>query len=119
MSSASPHPASGDPAAIDVPFFTVDELCAAHGLVPAIVKIDVEGAEADVLRGAAATLRVHRPVLCLELHLDFLERLGEPAGATLSHLSEIGYRFETRSGKALPAWCVGRSLKAVMRVVAR
>ncbi len=111
--------ASGDAAAIDVPFLTIDELCATHCVVPAIVKIDVEGAEADVLRGAAATLRAHRPILCLELHLDFLERLGESAAAMLAGLSDIGYRFETPSGRPLAAWRVGRSLKAMMRIVAR
>lgn len=111
--------AAGEAGAIEVPFFTVDELCASRGIVPAIVKIDVEGAEADVLRGATATLCAHRPVLCLELHLDVLERLGESVGAMLSALSAMGYRFETPSGKALPAWRVSQSMKAMMRVVAR
>ena len=105
--------------AIDVPFVTVDELCAARGFVPSIVKIDVEGAEAAVLRGAIQTLRAHRPVLCLELHLDMLEQSGESAGAMLEALSRIGYRFETPSGTPLPAWRLSRSLKAIVRIVAR
>lgn len=111
--------ATDEAGAVDVPFVTVDELCVARAIVPAIVKIDVEGAEAEVLRGAIATLRAHRPVLCLELHNDLLEQRGESPAALLDGLSRLGYRFETPSGVPLPAWRLGRSLKAIVRIVAR
>lgn len=42
---------------------------------PALMKIDVEGAEAMVLRGARETLRRHRPVIFAEVHSSAL--LGE------------------------------------------
>lgn len=47
---------------------TVDAFCAGRGLVPAGIKVDVEGAEDAVLRGARDTLARHRPWLLLELH---------------------------------------------------
>jgi FkbM family methyltransferase len=37
-----------------------------EGFVPALVKIDVEGAEEEVLRGALDTIRRHQPVVVLE-----------------------------------------------------
>lgn len=109
----------GTPAAIDVPFTTIDHLCAERGLTPAIVKVDVEGAEGAVLRGARETIRRCRPVLCLELHLDALERAGEPVHALLDGLLSLGYQFETAEGSPVSASRVTRSLRAIVRIVAR
>jgi len=36
------------------------------GYVPALIKIDVEGAEAHVIEGGLATIRAHRPMLIFE-----------------------------------------------------
>lgn len=45
-----------------------DSLIADGIPAPSFIKIDVEGAEADVLRGAANLLQRHRPVLAIEIH---------------------------------------------------
>jgi FkbM family methyltransferase len=48
---------------------TLDELVSAGRILPPrFMKIDVEGAEHDVLRGAAATLSRHHPVILLSTH---------------------------------------------------
>jgi FkbM family methyltransferase len=52
-----------------VPVLALDSWIAATGMAPpSVLKIDVEGAEAGVLRGMAETLRSARPALVIELH---------------------------------------------------
>jgi FkbM family methyltransferase len=46
------------------------------GFVPALVKIDVEGAEREVLAGAAVTLTRHRPVVVFEHGLGSADHFG-------------------------------------------
>lgn len=58
--------------------------------LPALVKIDVEGAEALLLRGAEDLLREHHPKLLVELH-------GAPeARAVVSFLCDLGYACAAR-----------------------
>ena len=57
---------------------------------PALMKIDVEGAELMVLKGAMATLRAHKPVIFAEIHsTQLLAQCGALLGAegyTIEHL---------------------------------
>lgn len=46
----------------------LDSLCDRHGLTPTALKIDVEGAEGAVIRGASETIRRARPVIFLSTH---------------------------------------------------
>jgi FkbM family methyltransferase len=57
--------AEGEP--IDVEVTTVDAEVAAAGLRPAVVKIDVEGGELQVLGGMSGTIAAHRPVVLVEV----------------------------------------------------
>jgi len=54
---------------------------------PDVVKIDVEGAEADVLTGAREMLRVSRPTMFLEAHGGVLEE------ACSQQLVQLGYKI--------------------------
>lgn len=65
-----------------VPTISLDSL-ADHFPPPDVIKIDVEGAEAEVLKGAAAVLRAHPRVIC--------EVAGENAVAVRDLLGESGY----------------------------
>jgi FkbM family methyltransferase len=54
---------------IEVRVRRLDDYRGAAGLpAPSVIKVDVEGAEAEVLRGASATIAACRPVLMVELH---------------------------------------------------
>jgi FkbM family methyltransferase len=103
----------------DLDLVTVDGEVERSGLVPTVLKIDVEGHEGAVLHGARETLLEHRPLVFLELHLDVLEANGPPPADVLALLEQAGYRFETLAGVPRPAaWFAGRPV-AVLRLVAR
>jgi FkbM family methyltransferase len=58
---------------------------------PDLVKIDVEGAERDVLLGALGTLRAHRPAVIMEYSCINTENAGYPRELLLELLREAGY----------------------------
>jgi FkbM family methyltransferase len=53
---------------VEVRVDTLDAFLARETMRPSVIKIDVEGAEIDVLRGATETLRTIRPTVLLEIH---------------------------------------------------
>lgn len=63
-----------------------------------VVKVDVEGAELDVLRACARTIATHRPVVYLEVNTAALARFGATARDVGSHLADLGYRFFRNAG---------------------
>lgn len=73
-----------------------------HGQVD-FIKIDVEGAEYDVLAGGVGLLAAHRPTVVLEL--------GHCREATALHrlLEPLGYEYFGTGGEQLPALAVCKS----------
>ncbi len=54
---------------LEVEQVTIDELLAAGEILPpALVKIDVEGAELAVIEGMRSTIAAHQPAIVCELH---------------------------------------------------
>jgi FkbM family methyltransferase len=95
---ARPYPAGAQTTTIEVEIRTLDDELPA-GMRPRLMKIDVEGAELSVLRGASKTLEQHSPTIVFE-H-------GEPASAAYGDrsvdlhrfLSELGYRIFDMEGR--------------------
>lgn len=54
------------------------------------LKLDVEGAELDALRGAERTIRRCRPVIMVELKDRLLARRGTSSAETIAYLTELG-----------------------------
>jgi FkbM family methyltransferase len=73
---------------------TLDRYAAKRGLTRIdFIKLDVEGGEMDVLRGASASLLRHRPILICEV-LDLATApWGYPAREIVSALADYGYRW--------------------------
>jgi len=65
-----------------------------------LVKIDVEGAELDVLRGGERTLARFRPYLILEVQNETAQSAGHEAKDILQFLEQLGYAFFTVGRKA-------------------
>jgi FkbM family methyltransferase len=74
-----------------VPVRTLDSEVKELGLVPTIIKIDVEGWELEVLKGAENILARYRPLLFLSLHPEALARLHTSSDVVQAWLEERGY----------------------------
>jgi hypothetical protein len=72
---------------------TLDDEVSDLKLVPTFVKIDVEGAELDVLQGAAQVLARHRPRLLLSLHPRRLAQAGLDCDAVRQWLVARDYQW--------------------------
>ena len=73
-------------------FDTLDNYVAHHEVARIdLLKIDVDGYEARVIRGGIATLRRDHPLLCVELAQSTLDRLGDDLEVLLRTLREAGY----------------------------
>jgi FkbM family methyltransferase len=79
---------------IDVGATSLDRYFEGTGLD--FAKVDVEGAEADVLRGMRRLLHERRPALALEFHT-------EVGWSGRRELLEAGYRLETLTGEPVDA----------------
>jgi FkbM family methyltransferase len=76
---------------VDLTVTTLDRFCADHGVAPQLMKIDVDGYEGKILRGAENLLRTAKPTILLELHRDEAQRDGITRTKVADILFEAGY----------------------------
>jgi FkbM family methyltransferase len=71
---------------------TLDNLVYQYNIKPGFIKIDTEGAEFLVLKGALKTIKEFRPIIISELCDDFLEKLNHSAKDVIDLLIENNYK---------------------------
>jgi FkbM family methyltransferase len=88
-----------------VPTVSLDSFCHRHNLLPRVVKIDVEGFEGEVLRGAKGILAKARPTVFCALHPEILEKIGASPRQVVEMMEQLGYAARGPGGKGvdLPA----------------
>jgi FkbM family methyltransferase len=92
----------GTRSSIDVRLDTLDAFLQKGGHTPSLIKIDVEGAELDVLKGALTTLRTTRPTVLLEIH-----GWDDAASKEILELfSSVGYTTSMAGSRGHEAFCV-------------
>lgn len=88
----------------NVPVTTVDAVLSRHSITQiAVLKIDAEGSEADVLRGATRLLNTCHPAVLFEINPAASSGLGHSYSDAAEILRAIGYKmFRVQGGRAEP-----------------
>jgi FkbM family methyltransferase len=69
-----------------------------------VLKVDVEGAELDVLRGATQILTKNKPVIIIEVIESHMARFGHNKDALILFLKKLGYAIRPVEGSIEPCW---------------
>lgn len=77
---------------IEVPTITIDTLCADFSLTPELIKIDVEGAEYDVLQGSKACAEKEQTRYLVEMHSNPQMTMVTNTENVMSWCRELGYQ---------------------------
>jgi len=97
---------------IDVTILTIDTLVKQEHLSKVnFIKIDVEGAEYDAIRGGEQTFRELRPVCILAIHPDPIEAKGDKLEDIYDFVSNLSYHI-TYEGKPISKdiFCANKKL---------
>ena len=89
----------------DVEVVSLDQFCERYHIDRVdVIKVDAEGSEFAILRGAADTLSRFRPKLLMELNTPALDRQGAASKDVLSLLMSSGYRvYRTAPYREIPS----------------
>lgn len=74
----------------------MDEYCEKYQLIPHFLKVDVEGNELKVFKGAEAILKKHRPKILVEIEARHIGK--EQVMETIHYLESLGYEGKIIQG---------------------
>jgi hypothetical protein len=83
---------------VSVPRVRLDDFFAREPMPPDLLKIDVDGAEMDVLAGMPKILAQDGVELLLEIHRHLLPAFGSTAEAVVERLRGLGFRLSRVAG---------------------
>jgi FkbM family methyltransferase len=88
-----------DPLGAAIPVFSLDELTRdeKYSQRPMLLKIDVEGAELMVVRGARELIRRYRPEILLSAHPPALPTYGHSMEELEREITQLGYQIDVVS----------------------
>ena len=96
---------------IQVATETIDHICKTHSLLPAVIKIDVEGAELDVLKGGRNTLALPGLHVFVEFHPAAWRQAGISRADVEHELFEQGFTVESLDPSCDPWMTEGVSVR--------
>jgi Methyltransferase FkbM domain len=91
LGASSLAPVKDGQRSFSVPAVSVDNYCLTCKVLPDLMKIDVEGAEISVLRGASQMLREKHPTLLVEVAEVNLRQFGFTSDELIRELKGFGY----------------------------
>jgi FkbM family methyltransferase len=87
---------------IDVDVTTIDSFISKQNIVPDVIKIDTEGFELNILKGAVNFLNNYNPMIFLEVHPAFLCELGYSVEELIEFLGTYKYKIYDLNFKLIP-----------------
>ena len=78
---------------------TLDKFCEDMKIKPELIKVDVEGAEIDLLWGGITIIKSSRPTIVLSLHPGHIRQMGQSLKSLTDYLQEVNYQCLTYDGK--------------------
>ncbi len=84
-----------------IDFTTLDDYVAGHNVGKVdVIKLDVDGYEYKIIRGALETIKADKPIIITELGVSTLKKAGDDANELVDTLAGIGYRFYSDKNQA-------------------
>ena len=80
---------------------TLDTYCRNTDLKPQIIKIDVEGAEINVLKGAKEIIYKYKPTIYLSIHPNHIKKLGTNINELTELINDLNYEIKDFSGNSI------------------